>query len=139
MVLGFSRDYLFVNINYQASKTYYHRLDDYHVAEGLKFLESWSYTKLYYTKWILTITYTLLYLATTFASIHLAFRNKKYNYYTLLTYIILFVLAGAAFASGKGILSADRAYTISRQIMGWLQSPIIAMILLPAFYLSEKK
>lgn len=139
MILGFSRDYLFVNINYQAGKTYYHRIDDYHVAEGLKFLESWSYTKLYYSKWILTVIYMLMYGSITIMGIHLTFKNRQYNRYTFLIYALLFVLAALVYISGNHLLSVDRAYTISRQIMGWLQSPIIAMILFPAFYLSEKK
>ena len=139
MILGFSRDYLFVNINYQASKTYYHRIDDYHVAEGLKFLETWSYTKLYYAKWVLTLLYMTMYGSLTFAGIYYTFKNKQYNKYTLMSYALLFGLAGLVYMSGNVVLTPDRAYTISRQIMGWLQSPIIAMILFPAFYLSEKK
>ena len=139
MILGFSRDYLFVNINYQAGKIYYQRVDDYHVAEGLKFLETWSYKKLYFSKWILTVLYMLMYGIITIMGIHLTFKNKQYNRYAFLVYALLFVLAALVYNSGNYLLSVDRAYTISRQIMGWLQSPIIAMILLPAFYLSEKK
>jgi exosortase F-associated protein len=81
----------------------------------------------------------IMYGSITLFGIHFTFKNKQYNRYTLLIFLSLFVLSGLVYVSGNHLLSADRAYTISRQIMGWLQSPIIAMILLPAFYLSEKK
>jgi hypothetical protein len=52
-----------------------------------------------------------------------------------MSHALLFGLAGLVYMSGNVVLTPDRAYTISRQIMGWLQSPIIAIAPLAAIVL----
>jgi len=139
MILGFLRDFLFVNLNYQASKTYYHTINDYRISESIRFLESWSYTKLYYTKWALTILFSSCYALLTLYSIHLVFKSKFYNKLTMYTYLTLLILSFIAFGVGYLSDNLTKGYSIARQMMGWLQSPIILMLLMPALLLNKNK
>ena len=139
LLLGFLRDFLFVNINYQASIAYYNAPNEHYMPTSLNFIETWSYKKLYYTKWLLTLVFAVVYSTITFGSIKYFFKQKSYNKITLGIYLLLVVIAFSSYLFGLFFNEYIKGYSIARQIMGLVQSPLVLMILLPAFMLDSKK
>ena len=139
LVLGFGRDFVFVNLNYQASKVYYHQQYEYKIPTLLSFIETWSYTKLYYAKWGLTILFTVVYALITYLFINAIFNSKLFNKLTIFIYLVIIGCAFIAFLLGYFLGDSLKGYTISRQLMGIVQSPLVLMFLLPALYLNKNK
>ena len=139
LIIGFVRDYLFVNLNYQASLAYYKQKPDYEISGFLAFIQNWSYTKLYYSKWILTFLFAFLYGLVAFLSVRFVFKSKLYNRVTLFIYIAIFVISLMAFGIGYVTNNYSKGYSIARQLMGWLQSPVVLMILMPALFLNNNE
>jgi len=139
IVVGFLRDFIFVNLNYQASLAYYHQDNDYKLSSLISFIETWSYKRLYISKWILTMLFTILYGAITYFCVYFFFREKKYNKISIGIYIVIISISFLIYLFGYFTNNYQKAYSVSRQLMGLLQSPIIIMLLLPALYLNNKK
>ena len=135
LFLGYYRDFIFKGINailqakdLQASYT---------PAVSLQFLQHYSYPSLLKIKWGLTLLFSLTYLGIALYSVHLIFRNPKFNRITIATYLVVGLISGLFMATGvvfQGV--SDKMYEFSRYLMGMAQSPIILMILIPAFKLS---
>ena len=135
LVIGLLREHLFVSINYQSSKLFYNESFDWQLPSDLKFLEFFSYQELYYGKWLLTVSFCLLYFIPVFFIVKKYFSERMYL--LVAVYSHLFVLALGGFFYLLGIITSDmeRWYSFSRNLLGVLQSPIMLFILSPSFFL----
>ncbi|MGQ0827218.1 MAG: hypothetical protein ACT4ON_02360 [Bacteroidota bacterium] len=137
LFFGYYRDFIFKNIN-ALLKAWDYDLT-YSLPSSLFFLENWNYNTLTYLKWALTFLFSIIYFLITLATIHLLFKNKKYNIITFFVYVVLLIVSGSFIVSGMIFPNASEiTYEFARYLMGMAQSPIILMILFPAFKLSEK-
>lgn len=136
-LLGFSREYFFESINI---KLFYLWRDEYDVImeETLAFLNDYSYWTLYWLKWLLTGLYTGLYLIAALVVVRMFF-PAHYKKYVIISYLIVIALAIITFGSGYLIKNVDSNYAVTRQLMEWLQSPIMLLVLIPGFLLLKNK
>ncbi len=138
-ILGFSREFLFVNINNQLFKLYYHDMDVI-IPHSLHFITQFDYSTLYYIKYPLTIVYFLSYLTTSFFAVKLICNNKKNAQWVIYIYTILLVLSGISMLYNYVInnqLNGDE-YTFSRWLMGIAQSPLVAFFTIASSRLYNK-
>lgn len=138
-ILGFSREFLFVNINNQLYSLYYH-YDDYKFPNSLIFLQNFDYVTLYYLKYPLTILYFLAYLFTSYFTVKLICDYKKNAFWVF--YIYLIVLALAGISMGYNYFIQDQLggaeYTFSRWLMGIAQSPLVTFFVIASSKLYNK-
>lgn len=137
--LGFSREFLFVNINNQLFKLYYGH-SDLPLPPSLRFIESFDYASLYYLKYPLTAFYFLAYFFTSFYATKIICGDKKYSKWIIYIYALLLLLAGLTMTYNYMInnqLSGEE-YTFSRWLMGIAQSPLVAFFTIAAGALYKK-
>lgn len=138
-ILGFSREFLFVNTNNQLFKLYYHR-DDIKIPNSLDFITHFQYSTLYYLKYVFTILYFLAYLFTSFFAVKYICQNKKNAMWIIYIYAILLLLSGISMTYNYVInnqLNGDE-YTFSRWLMGIAQSPLVAFFTIASSTLYNK-
>lgn len=137
--LGFSREFLFVNINNQLYKLYYNN-PSIIIPDSLKFIESFEYRTLYYLKYPLTLIYFLAYFLTTYFSVRIMINHKKYTIWVIYIYALLLILAGITMAYNYFINQdlGGEEYTFSRWLMGIAQSPLVAFFIIAAGTLYQK-
>lgn len=138
-ILGFSREFLFVNINNQLYSLYYHH-NDFKFPRSLIFLKKLDYTSLYYFKYPLTILYFLIYFFTSFFAVKSICIDKKKSVWVIYIYVILLVLSGVSMTYNYFInnqLAGDE-YTFSRWLMGIAQSPLVAFFIIASGKLYNK-
>jgi hypothetical protein len=138
LILGYYRDFVFKSVNaliqsYELNKVY-------STPPSLSFFENFDYYALIKIKWILTLLFSLFYLAVSIISIKILFENNNYLRITIGVYIALALVSAIFMTTGyffPGI--SHNMYSFSRYLMGMAQSPIVLMILIPAFKISEKE
>lgn len=132
IITGFFREFIFLNINEQSRVTYYHDTDS-HVAPALQWLSGLSYATLYYSKWILTLVFTVFFAFLASVIIRLWFNDKKLVRISWIVYAITFA-AGLLFYAA-GFLTGDVAstYDIARFLAGLTETPAMLIILLASF------
>lgn len=138
-LLGFSREFLFVNTNNQLFKLYYHN-EDIKIPESLEFISHFQYSTLYYVKYLFTIIYFLAYLLTSYFAVKHICLNKKNTQWVIYIYAILLVLSGISMTYNYLInnqLNGDE-YTFSRWLMGIGQSPLVAFFMIASSKLYNK-
>lgn len=138
IALGYLRDSIFKTIN--ALLRAWDLEEDYFLPTFLKFLENFEYETLINLKWLLTFIFTALYLFFSLITIKVLFQNRTFMKITLFVYIALLIVSGGFMMFGYFFDgTAEKMYTFARYLMGLAQSPLILMILIPAFKLSEKE
>lgn len=138
-ILGFSREFLFVNINNQLFKLYYHN-EDIKIPPSLNFITTFDYSTLYYLKYPFTVTYFLAYFFTSYFAVKLICNDKKNAKWIIYIYAILLVLSSISMAYNYLInnqLNGDE-YTFSRWLMGIAQSPLVAFFMIASSKLYNK-
>ena len=138
-ILGFSREFLFVNTNNQLFKLYYHNAD-IKVPASLDFITHIEYSTLYYLKYVFTIIYFSAFLLTSYFAVKIICQNKKNALWIIYIYAILLVLSGISMAYNYLInnqLNGDE-YTFSRWLMGIAQSPLVAFFMIASRKLYNK-
>ncbi len=137
-VLGFSREFLFVNMNNQLYSLYYHH--EFILPECLFFLNDFDYATLYFMKFPITFLYFLAYLFTSFFAVKFICIHKKNARWVFYIYAILLVLSGISMLYNYLInhqLGGDQ-YTFSRWLMGIAQSPLVAFFIIASGKLYNK-
>lgn len=126
-VLGFSREFLFVNTNNQLYSLYYHH-STFKLPYSLAFLNGLDYSTLYFMKFPFTIIYFLAYLFTSFFAVRFISHSKKNAWWVFYIYSILLVLSGISMSYNYLINNqlGGEQYTFSRWLMGIAQSPLVA-------------
>ncbi|MCW3082636.1 MAG: hypothetical protein JWP12_2 [Bacteroidetes bacterium] len=138
LILGFYRDFVFKNINalLQARD---HNMD-YAMPRSLNFISNYEYTTIVNIKWLLTLVFSLLYLGISIAVIRFMFHNRNYNRITIASYAGIIIVSAVLITAGLLFKStSEKMYEFARYLMGMAQSPIVVMILIPAFKIAEKE
>ncbi|MDQ3190496.1 MAG: hypothetical protein M3Q58_02795 [Bacteroidota bacterium] len=135
--LGLFRDFLFTNINFWLYELYYQR-GDFELPASLSSFNSFSYAQLYYFKWVLTVLFSLLYLLVYLLGIWVIFRQKKFLIWTIAAFVFIYVIAGCFYIYGWAFNDLKQGYQFARTFMGFVQSPFLLMLLIPAFMLDKK-
>lgn len=138
-ILGFSREFLFVNTNNQLFKLYYHN-EDIKIPVSLDFITHFEYSTLYYLKYLFTIIYFLAYFIISYLAVKLICHDKKNAKWIIYIYSILLVLSSISMAYNYLInnqLNGDE-YTFSRWLMGIAQSPLVAFFIIASNKLYNK-
>ncbi|MFI5149124.1 MAG: hypothetical protein ACHQRM_05280 [Bacteroidia bacterium] len=134
---GFFREFVFHNVNAQIRASYYGHKDT-DLDPSMLFLESYTYMRLYYLKWVLTFLFSLVFMGYTLALIALFFPVKKYLRWVLITYALLFLTAAVFWTGGYLANHSEKGYLIARFLMDMTQSPIMLIVLIPALKLLKK-
>lgn len=119
--MGFIRDEVFTSIN---EKT----------GQGLTAADNYFFI----LKWVLTFAFSFAYLGLTCLILYFLFRTKKYWWFAVIVYAILFGISFFVAAAGYVFSSFQNVYPFIRILMGIAQSPIALMVLVPFFYLNER-
>lgn len=137
--LGFSREFLFVNINSRLYSLYYHHTT-YKLPQSLAFLSDMDYNALYFVKFPFTILYFLAYFFTSYFAVRIISLHKKNAVWVIYIYALLLVLSGMSMGYNYVInnqLGGDE-YTFSRWLMGIAQSPLVAFFIIASGKLYNK-
>jgi hypothetical protein len=133
LVLGYWRDHLFVNLNYQAYKVAIDPSVEFTLPHDLSWLGNLSYSTLYWLKFPFTLFFSLLYYLIAFITIRRFFPGRRFQRLNSLIYGITFLVSLFIFSIGYFIGRYETFYSISRYIMGFLQSPLLLMLVVIAF------
>jgi hypothetical protein len=141
-VCGYMREFFFVHMNNILFMKYYNKSSALKVPELMKTFEHFDYNTLYYSKYLFTILWVLLFFTINYYALRKLSSVSAFRRALLYCYAGMILLAGVAMAFGyliNGSLKNDE-YTLSRWLMGVAQSPIICLILLASeklYYKSE--
>ncbi|MBI3133415.1 MAG: hypothetical protein HYZ14_01960 [Bacteroidetes bacterium] len=137
VLLGFVRDYFFMNINWIFLHLTVGRpnqaLDEFH------FLLNWTPEEINALKWLLTFLFSGLYLLLTWLIIRICFQNPVYNRITLIAYLALTGLALLLYFISLFTGQSDDLYGVIRTLMGLAQSFMPLMILYLLFKFLPKR
>lgn len=136
IITGYIRDFTFININYRLSQLYYSTVN-FELPASLSVFSSLSYNQLYYTKFFLTLFFIILFLAYSLICVKLLFPGPKFLRYTITAHAAVFILSVLFFIYGYFFNDYARGYSLSRIFAGFLQSPLLLMLLIPAFKLGS--
>ena len=139
-ILGFSREFIFVNVNAQLFDVFYGHTD-FKLPNNLSYFASMSYNKLYYLKYILTLLYYIVYFVVTYFAVKIICVDKKYTRLIIYIYALLLLLSVISM-SYNYIFNSNldgNEYTFSRWLMGIAQSPLVAFFMIAANKLYEKR
>lgn len=138
-VIGFSREFLFVNINAQLFALFY-KNTDYVLPSIITILSDFDYQTLYYFKYLLTVIYFFAYFFTTYFAVKCICMHKKNTLWV--TYIYLLLLALSTLSMGYNFLINNQLggdeYTFSRWLMGIAQSPLVCFFIIASSKLYNK-
>ena len=138
--MGYFREFFFVYLNVILYEKYYHSVSPAPFPEIMNFFRRFSYDTLYYSKYVYTLLWILLYFIANFFALKKLSSIAYFRKLLIYSYLIMFVLAFFAMIYGyfiNGRLQDDE-YTLSRWLMGIAQSPIICLILLASEKLYNK-
>ena len=138
-LLGFSREFIFVNMNNQLYKLYYGN-SKLPLPASIRFIEAFDYGTLYYLKYPLTVFYYLAYFFTSFFAVKMICKDKKFTQWIIYIYALLLILSCISMVYNYLInkqLNGDE-YTFSRWLMGIAQSPLIAFFAIASSTLYKK-
>jgi hypothetical protein len=137
--LGFSREFLFVNINNQLFKLYYGH-SNLPLPDSLSFIGTLKYDTLYYLKFALTIAFYLAFFIVSLLAVKLIVNDKKITRWVIYIYVLLLILAGLTMLYNYVMhnqLDGDE-YTFSRWLLGIAQSPLVAFFMIASAALYRK-
>jgi hypothetical protein len=131
-LLGYFREFFFVNLNNILYQQYYHRPSGLPVPAIMKFFLRFNYDTLYYLKYPLTVMSTFIFFTANYFAVKTFIANAFFLKILMITYAGMMVLAALSMAYGYLVYNSLQhdEYTLSRWLMGIAQSPIICLILL---------
>lgn len=125
ILLGFFREFFFVNLNYLLYKLYYHDAG-LKVPALIQPFESLGYATIYWLKYLFTLISLGLFFSLSVLSAKWLSPQKKVVRFIGYTYLLLLILGAISMGIGyfiNGRLQDDE-YTLSRWLLGILQSPL---------------
>lgn len=138
ILLGFYRDTFFKNLNSQAD-VLHHRSPAFELSAGTGFLKQFTTDGLMKLKWIMTCVFSLLFFFLGWITLKLFFGERKNRQLLLFAYLFVFSLSLLVYLSGKLFPSwEEQAFSLARNLVQALQSPLIIMILIPVILLMKK-
>lgn len=136
VLFGAWREIIFININAQI-RFNSEEIENSRVLPGLAFLSDIGTTSLVNLKWILTLAFTIVFLALGFLLFTKILEDNDGARWLVYLYGIGLVTSGILYIGGNLLGDPELGYTISRVVMGALQSPFIIMIMIPARMLAR--
>lgn len=137
MVVGYLRDFIAININYHlqfldtnAERSSAHSFFD--------FLNNYSYQQVYYSKYALTVIFTVLNFGLGYIFLFVLYRNILLMKIYSGMYATVLVGAALFFAGGLMLANPEDGYRFARILMGFLQSPVPAAVLALGFPLYQQ-
>jgi hypothetical protein len=138
LFFGYLRDFIFKKIN-ALLQAWDHDLD-YSLPDFLSFLNNYQYDTIVNIKWGLTCLFWVIYLVISLITIKWLFNKKRYIQITIAVYSGILILSALFICLGFIFPTASyKMYEFARYLMGMAQSPVILMILIPAFSIYEKE
>jgi len=138
-LLGWLRDYFFLNMNDQLYKLYFAGYE-FRLPPPLRWMERFSYMHLYYLKYILTIIFSVLYFLLTWFGLRVFFpERKRLLKEMVVVFLSLGLIAGLPLVISQFGGSFRAVYGFSRMVIGIIHSPLIFMLAFPAMFLQEKE
>jgi hypothetical protein len=135
IILGYSREFFFVHLNNILYLKYYGH-SSLTVPSVMSGFNSWSYETIYWSKYVFTLISLALFFCLNYLAVLHISQQKKVAKFISYTYLLLLILAAISMGIGyfiNGRLQDDE-YTLSRWLLGILQSPIPAL-----FFLATQK
>ncbi len=120
---GYTRDFWALNVNY----VLYFLQSGRETWEGhsfFNFMLPWPSQHVYYTKYAITLVFTLVNFVLSVAFIWVLFRNKALLKLLFAIYAVVTLVALIFFLGGWVANSLDEGYSYARLLMGFLQSPV---------------
>jgi hypothetical protein len=138
--VGYLREFFFVHLNIIMYSKYYNSPPTRPLPAIMQPFDAFSYAALYYSKYIYTVLFAVLYFFLNRITIAKLTKNAVLIKTLSYSYFIMLGLAALSMIYGyivNGRLQDDE-YTLSRWLMGIIQSPIICLILLASEKLYSK-
>ena len=132
ILLGYFRDYFLSQYNNYLYQLYY-KDPEYAIEASFSFLKNFTYMQLYYAKFFIIAFFCLCYYAITITTIWITFKERKKIVLSSYFYIGILVIALIFYLYGLATDGSEKIYEISRTFLALLQSPLVLMILIPAF------
>jgi len=135
MGLTLIRENLFLEINAILSGENVNRANFYLFYD---YFASFSIQKLSLLKWVLSIAFIVVMIATSYGALHFWYEKKQYNkitgWFYLVTIAVLLLLVVVTKVTGV----FDDAYVILRKVLGFLQSPLPLFILFSMYFYLDR-
>jgi len=136
IVLGFLREFIFVNTNSILYSKYYN--EDFPLHPFFNFFRDKSYNFIYISKWFLTFLFILMYFYAQVLTAKFLLKENILRNWFFFFYLFLVILSVITFGLGWLAGNLNQGYTFSRLFLGILQSPLPIMFLLPVYYFTKK-
>lgn len=137
VAVGYLRDFIAVNINFHL----YHLQNETEHSAGhsfFDFLNRFSFWQIYIGKYAMTIIFTLVNFALGYALLRIVTHQKALLRIYIGMYVVVTIGALLFFGGGFLIGNSDGGYAFSRMLMGFLQSPVPAVILVFGYPLYQQ-
>jgi hypothetical protein len=131
IALGLARDFIFVNWNYQLDFVEHSRSFSY-THSFFDFLNNFDFQQLYWSKWLFTGFFTVC----NYFVGYFLFKKLSIKTPILKTYLLVFSAAILLF--GFAFVGYPKGYLLSRELMGFLQSPLPTIVLLLTQQIQKK-
>lgn len=113
--------------------------DYYHNHQRQEWLLNLSHTQLSSFKWLITVVFIVVFMTINAWIMKIFTGEKVFVKRTIGIYVVFFLLAVFIFLLGKITGTSDRAYGVSREIVGGLQSLVPLMLMIPAYWLLKNQ
>lgn len=137
IAVGYLRDFIAVNLNYHLH--YIQNQTEYSSAHSFfDFLNRFTFWQIYLSKYALTIVFTFLNFGLGYHLLRTFFTDRFILRVFIWKYLVVTAVALLFFGIGFAVGNSEGGYAFSRLLMGYLQSPVPAVILLFAFPLYRR-
>ncbi len=133
--IGFFREFIFTHINEQLFALWYD--EPSRASDKIPFLKSVDYYTLYYSKWVLTALFSMLFYSLTIGVLKVVF-GKTFWKETAIIYSVLIACSITVMAYGYLSNSLEESYLLARLFMGVAQSPLVLMVMIPGIWLRKR-
>ncbi|MBN8704119.1 MAG: hypothetical protein J0M08_13710 [Bacteroidetes bacterium] len=136
VLLGYLRDFIFVNTNYSIYLALHP--DSYNLyAKGvhsffLTIYKDVSIKTMYLVKYFFTVLFIILYFLLVLLSCRYIFSSKQFDKFIIVLFSIFSCAGIAVYLFIYELFNKEWGYTLSRYILGIIQTPIIVIIIFGA-------
>jgi len=140
-VLGYYREKFFLTLNHLMYIKYYGHGNEEHLDPFIHFFDNFDYNTLYYMKYPFTILSIVMFGCLSFFAVRFILGTKKLWRWVVYSYLLLLTLSGLSMLFGyiANQRLQDDEYTLSRWLVGIIQSPIITIIIIASHQLLTQK
>jgi hypothetical protein len=137
IITGYLRDFVMINVNYTLDYLKFDQREAYSHS-FFHFLLNYSFKQVYYSKYVLTVIFTIINFGLALLLLKTIFNDLKLNRVLIGVYLIVFITALLLFFAGYALNAVDKGYYLSRVLMGFLQSPVPCAMLIFGYPLYQK-